>query len=142
MRLGIRPAICMQVLDAVLNLINSLVAADASALNALCLVGILPAVFRLSAPSQSRPLRRKAALFQHVCCHSSTLMLRMVVICQVFPFSRLLCLQVPVNSSGPANNRLSVTGHAASCTLLSTTLSSSVGAVSACSSICLTAAGL
>ena len=68
-----------------MDLINSLVAADYTALNTLCLVGILPAAFRLASPAQSRPLRRKAALFQHVCCHSSMLMLRMVVMCQVRP---------------------------------------------------------
>ena len=76
---------CMQVLEAVLDLINSLVAADSTALNTLCLVGVLPAAFRLASPAQSRPLRRKAALFQHVCCHSSKLMLRMVVMCQARP---------------------------------------------------------
>ena len=68
-----------------MDLINSLVATDSAALNALCLVGILPAVFRLCGPTQPRPLRRKAALLQYVCCHSSVLMLRMVVLCQVYP---------------------------------------------------------
>ena len=45
---------CMQVLEAVLDLINSLVAADSTALATLCLVGILPAAFRLASPAQSR----------------------------------------------------------------------------------------
>ena len=94
---------CLQVLDAAMDLINSLVATDSAALNALCLVGMLPAISRLSGPMQSRPLRRKAALFQYVCCHSSVLMLRMVVLCQVCTlpsFASSLCTQAALALPG------------------------------------------
>ena len=60
-----------------------MVATDAGALNALCLVGIIPAVFRLAGPGFQRFIRRKAALFQYVCCHGPAPILRLVIICQV-----------------------------------------------------------
>ena len=86
-----------------MDLINSLTVTDTGLLNALCLLGVLPAVFRLSAPSHSRTLRRKAALFQHVCCHSSTLMLRLVIVCQVLGLPRCMpAVPHAINSLAPA----------------------------------------
>lgn len=70
-----------------LELANVLVAGDPAILEAVCLVGVIPAVTRFAAASVSQDIRAQVATFVHHLCHLSTSTLQMFVACQVCPIT-------------------------------------------------------
>ena len=70
---------------AALELANAVVANDAAALEAACLLGLVPAVTRYCFSAWPTPLRAQAATFVHSLCHTSLATARMFVACQVPP---------------------------------------------------------
>ena len=80
---GQQQALVMQVVLAVLELANALVANDSAVLEAMCLVGIVPIVARFAAPSWARPIRLQAAYFVQNLCQTSLATAQMLVACQV-----------------------------------------------------------
>ncbi len=73
----------MQVALAALELANAVVADDAAALEAACLLGLVPAVMRYCFSAWPTPLRAQAANFVHALCYTSLATARMFVACQV-----------------------------------------------------------
>ena len=74
---------CMQVALAALKLANAVVADNAAALEAACLLGLVPAVTRYCFSAWPTPLRAQAANFVHALCYTSLATARMFVACQV-----------------------------------------------------------
>lgn len=62
-----------------------MVANDPAALEAACLLGLVPAVTRYSFSAWPAPLRAQAATFVHALCYTSLATQRMFVACQVRP---------------------------------------------------------
>ena len=77
--------ILVQVVLAGLELANALVISDASVLETMCLVGIVPTVARFAAASWPRGIRLQAALFVQQLCRTSLATAQMFVACQVMP---------------------------------------------------------
>lgn len=75
----------MQVVLAGLELANALVASDASVMETMCLVGIVPTIARFAAASWARGIRLQAALFVQKLCRTSLATAQMFVACQVQP---------------------------------------------------------
>ncbi len=73
----------MQVVLAGLELANALVASDASVMETMCLVGIVPTIARFAAASWARGIRLQAALFVQQLCRTSLATAQMFVACQV-----------------------------------------------------------
>jgi len=90
----------LQVVLAGLELANALVAGDASVMETMCLVGIVPTIARFAAASWARGIRLQAALFVQQLCRTSLATAQMFVACQVLTFVSLAscqhCCQVPV----------------------------------------------
>ncbi|CAL8466918.1 g6454 [Coccomyxa elongata] len=70
---------------AALELANAVVADDAAALEAACLLGLVPAVTRYCFSAWPTPLRAQAANFVHALCYTSLATARMFVACQGIP---------------------------------------------------------
>ncbi len=81
--MGADSFIFVQVALAALELANAVVANNAAALEAACLLGLVPAVTRYSFSAWPTPLRIQAAVFVHSLCHTSLATARMFVACQV-----------------------------------------------------------
>jgi len=75
----------LQVVLAGLELANALVASDASVMETMCLVGIVPTVARFATASWARGIRLQAALFVQQLCRTSLATAQMFVACQVQP---------------------------------------------------------
>jgi len=75
----------LQVVLAGLELANALVAGDASVMETMCLVGIVPTIARFAAASWARGIRLQAALFVQQLCRTSLATAQMFVACQVHP---------------------------------------------------------
>ena len=75
----------LQVVLAGLELANALVAGDASVMETMCLVGIVPTIARFAAASWARGIRLQAALFVQQLCRTSLATAQMFVACQVQP---------------------------------------------------------
>lgn len=73
----------MQVVLAVLELANALVANDTAVMETMCLVGIVPIVARFTTQSWARPIRLQAAYFVQNLCQTSLATAQMLVACQV-----------------------------------------------------------
>lgn len=73
----------MQVVMAGLELANALVASDASVMETMCLVGIVPTVARFASAAWARAIRLQAALFVQQLCRTSLGTAQMFVACQV-----------------------------------------------------------
>ena len=73
----------MQVVMAGLELANALVASDASVMETMCLVGIVPTVARFAGGAWARGIRLQAALFVQQLCRTSLATAQMFVACQV-----------------------------------------------------------
>ncbi|EIE26601.1 kinase-like protein [Coccomyxa subellipsoidea C-169] len=71
---------------AALELANAVVANDAAALEAACLLGLVPAVTRYSFSAWPTPLRIQAAVFVHSLCHTSLATARMFVLRTLYEF--------------------------------------------------------
>lgn len=72
-----------------LELANALVAGNASVMETMCLVGIVPTVARFAAPAWPRGVRLQAARFVQQLCRTSLATAQMFVACQVGLFSKL-----------------------------------------------------
>lgn len=70
-----------EVAEAALELLLAVVADDAPVLEALCLVGLVPAVARLSGPAHAPPLRARAARFLVLLCTTSAHTAQMFLAC-------------------------------------------------------------
>ncbi|DBA67330.1 TPA: hypothetical protein ACH3X2_001627 [Trebouxia sp. C0005] len=68
-----------------LELANALVASDASVMETMCLVGIVPTIARFAAASWARGIRLQAALFVQQLCRTSLATAQMFVACQGLP---------------------------------------------------------
>lgn len=73
----------VQVVLAGLELANALVVGNASVMEAMCLVGVVPTVARFAAPAWARGVRLQAALFVQQLCRTSLATAQMFVACQV-----------------------------------------------------------
>lgn len=73
----------MQVVLAGLELANALVASDASVMETMCLVGIVPTVARFATSAWARGIRMQAAIFVQQLCRTSLATAQMFVACQV-----------------------------------------------------------
>ena len=90
----------LQVVLAGLELANALVANDASVMETMCLVGIVPTVARFAAPTWARGIRLQAACFVQQLCRTSLATAQMFVACQVGFFGRYHhCLQATFRST-------------------------------------------
>ena len=77
-----------------LELANALVANNASVMETMCLVGIVPTVARFAAPTWARGIRLQAAHFVQQLCRTSLATAQMFVACQVGCFGKHRhCLQ-------------------------------------------------
>ena len=88
----------LQVVLAGLELANALVASNASVMETMCLVGIVPTVARFAAPTWARGIRLQAARFVQQLCRTSLATAQMFVACQVCFFSIAMACRLP---SGP-----------------------------------------
>ena len=70
-----------EVAEAALELLLAVVADDAPVLEALCLVGLVPIVARLSGPAHAQPLRARAARFLVLLCTTSAHTAQMFLAC-------------------------------------------------------------
>ncbi|KAL3139702.1 hypothetical protein ABBQ38_004012 [Trebouxia sp. C0009 RCD-2024] len=68
-----------------LELANALVVGNASVMEAMCLVGVVPTVARFAAPAWARGVRLQAALFVQQLCRTSLATAQMFVACQGLP---------------------------------------------------------
>lgn len=77
-----------------LELANALVANNASVMETMCLVGIVPTVARFAAATWARGIRLQAAHFVQQLCRTSLATAQMFVACQVGCFGKHRhCLQ-------------------------------------------------
>ena len=100
--LGVTQSCCagLQVVLAGLELANALVANNASAMETMCLVGVVPTVARFAAPSWARGIRLQAACFVQHLCRTSLATAQMFVACQVgFCGKHCHCLQATFRST-------------------------------------------
>lgn len=89
----------LQVVLAGLELANALVADNASVMETMCLVGIVPTVARFAAPTWARGIRLQAARFVLQLCRTSLATAQMFVACQVGFFGKhCYCLQAAFRS--------------------------------------------
>ena len=75
--------VCLQVVLAGLELANALVASDASVMETMCLVGIVPTVARFATATWAKGIRLQAARFVQQLCRTSLATAQMFVACQV-----------------------------------------------------------
>lgn len=70
-----------EVAEAAMELLLAVVADDTPVLEALCLVGVVPIVSRLSGPAHAQPLRARAARFLVLLCTTSAHTAQMFLAC-------------------------------------------------------------
>ena len=87
-RSGVTKLAGLQVVLAGLELANALVVGNASVMETMCLVGIVPTVARFAAPAWARGVRLQAARFVQQLCRTSLATAQMFVACQVMLLSR------------------------------------------------------
>lgn len=100
--LGVAKSCCagLQVVLAGLELANALVANNASVMETMCLVGIVPTVARFAAPTWARGIRLQAARFVQHLCRTSLATAQMFVACQVgFCGNHCHCLHATLRSA-------------------------------------------